>query len=127
MLQTSSHALHVVDADHNLQLRRSAQKLFMHPSCGSAPVIPNQPVALRDYAQGDIKVVASSTAAMTAVLDQAIRERRWIVVTSWMHHWMFALYNLRFLDDPRLIFGGVEWIPALGRTGLSNAAPNVAN
>jgi glycine betaine/proline transport system substrate-binding protein len=84
-------------------------------------------VALRDYTLNDIKLVASSSAAMTAVLDQAIRERRWIVVTSWMPHWMFARYNLRFLDDPLLVFGGVEWIHALGRSGLSSAAPNVAN
>lgn len=84
-------------------------------------------VALRDYNLTTIKLVASSSAAMTAVLDQAIRERRWVVVTSWMPHWMFARYNLRFLDDPLQAFGDIEWIHALGRTGLSRMAPAVAD
>ena len=84
-------------------------------------------VALRDYGLNAIKLVASSSAAMTAVLDQAIRERRWVVVTSWMPHWMFARYKLRFLDDPLQAFGGIEWIHALGRTGLSRRAPAVAD
>jgi glycine betaine/proline transport system substrate-binding protein len=84
-------------------------------------------VALRDYNLTTMKLVASSSAAMTAVLDQAIRDQRWVVVTSWMPHWMFARYNLRFLDDPLLAFGGIEWIHALGRTGLSRSAPAVAD
>lgn len=84
-------------------------------------------IALRDYGLNTIRLVASSSAAMTAVLDQAIREQRWIVVTSWMPHWMFARYKLRFLDDPLQAFGGIEWIHALGRTGLSSDAPAVAD
>ncbi len=82
--------------------------------------------ALVDYNLTDMRLVPSSSAAMTAVLDKAIRERRWVVVTSWTPHWMFARYKLRFLDDPQLVFGGVEWIHALGRKGLDRDYPDLA-
>lgn len=82
--------------------------------------------ALVDYNLTDMRLVASSSAAMTAVLDKAIRERRWVVVTSWTPHWMFARYKLRFLEDPQLVFGGVEWIHALGRKGLDRDYPDLA-
>ena len=82
--------------------------------------------ALVDYNLGDMRLVASSSAAMTAVLDKAIREQRWVVVTSWTPHWMFARYKLRFLEDPQLVFGGVEWIHALGRKGLDRDYPDLA-
>ncbi len=82
--------------------------------------------ALVDYNLTDMRLVPSSSAAMTAVLDKAIRERRWVVVTSWTPHWMFARYKLRFLEDPQLVFGGVEWIHALGRKGLDRDYPDLA-
>jgi glycine betaine/proline transport system substrate-binding protein len=81
--------------------------------------------ALVNYNLGDMRLVASSSAAMTAVLDKAIREQRWVVVTSWTRHWMFARYKLRFLEDPQLVFGGVEWIHALGRKGLDRDHPDL--
>ena len=83
--------------------------------------------ALKIYQLNDLDLVASSSAAMTAVLDQAIRRDQWVIVTSWMPHWMFARYNLRFLDDPKRVFGGIEWIHALGRPGLDFDAPDVAD
>ncbi|MBT66087.1 MAG: glycine/betaine ABC transporter substrate-binding protein [Synechococcus sp. NP17] len=82
--------------------------------------------ALLDYNLADMRLVASSSAAMTAVLDKAVRERRWVIVTSWTPHWMFARYKLRFLEDPKLAFGGLEWIHALGRQGFDLEYPNLA-
>ena len=82
--------------------------------------------ALKSYQLKDLELVASSSAAMTAVLDQAIRQQRWVVVTSWTPHWMFARYQLRFLDDPQRVFGGIEWIHALGRPQLDLEMQNVA-
>jgi len=84
-------------------------------------------VALKDYNLPDMRLVASSSAAMTAVLDQAIREQRWLIVTSWTPHWMFARYKLRFLEDPKRAFGGTEWIHAIARQDLSAIAPAVTD
>ena len=82
--------------------------------------------ALKSYRLNDLELVASSSAAMTAVLDQAIRQQRWVVVTSWTPHWMFARYKLRFLQDPQRVFGGIEWIHALGRPELDLEMQDVA-
>ena len=82
--------------------------------------------AFKVYQLKDLELVASSAAAMTAVLDQAIRQQRWVVVTSWTPHWMFARYKLRFLQDPQRVFGGIEWIHALGRESLDLEIPEVA-
>jgi len=82
--------------------------------------------ALKSYRLNDLELVASSSVAMTAVLDQAMRQQRWVVVTSWTPHWMFARYKLRFLQDPQRVFGGIEWIHALGRPELDLEMQDVA-
>ena len=73
--------------------------------------------ALKSYRLADIELISASSAAMTAVLAQAIREQRWVVVTSWTPHWMFARYQLRFLEDPQGVFGGTERIHAVAVWG----------
>ena len=83
-------------------------------------------LALKTYLLKDLELVSSSSAAMTAVLDQAIRQQRWVIVTSWTPHWMFARYRLRFLQDPERVFGGIEWIHALGRPQLDLEMQDVA-
>ena len=81
--------------------------------------------ALKRYGLKDVDLVASSSAAMAAVLAQAIDEKRWMIATSWTPHWMFARYNLRFLKDPDGVFGGTERIHAVTRQGLGRRAPSV--
>ena len=81
--------------------------------------------ALKRYGLKDVDLVASSSAAMAAVLAQAISEKRWMIATSWTPHWMFARYNLRFLKDPNGVFGGTERIHAVARQGLDRRAPSV--
>jgi len=83
-------------------------------------------LALKTYLLKNLELVSSSSAAMTAVLDQAIRQQRWVIVTSWTPHWMFARYRLRFLQDPERVFGGIEWIHALGRPQLDLEMQDVA-
>ena len=81
--------------------------------------------ALKRYGLKDVDLVASSSAAMAAVLAQAIGEQRWMIATSWTPHWMFARYDLRFLKDPNGVFGGTERIHAVARQGLDRRAPSV--
>lgn len=83
--------------------------------------------ALKTYRLEPMELVASSSAAMAAVLARAIEEQRWLIAASWTPHWMFARYELRFLDDPRGVFGGTERIHALARPGLDQQVPAVTN
>ncbi len=79
--------------------------------------------AVNAYGLKKWELVPASGAAMTAVLDRAIRNRDWVVVTAWQPHWIFARYQLRFLDDPKGILGGVEHIHAVARQGFEADFP----
>jgi glycine betaine/proline transport system substrate-binding protein len=79
--------------------------------------------AVREYDLEQIRLVAASGAAMTAVLDRAMRRGEWVVVTGWRPHWMFARYDLRFLEDPRGVLGGHERVNVVVREGFENAVP----
>ncbi|MDZ7663371.1 glycine betaine ABC transporter substrate-binding protein [Thiohalophilus sp.] len=80
--------------------------------------------AMKAYQLNDhYKLVAASGAAMTAVLDRAYRNKEWVVVTAWQPHWIFARYDLRFLQDPQQILGGRERIHAIARQGFQQDHP----
>jgi glycine betaine/proline transport system substrate-binding protein len=82
--------------------------------------------ALTAYGLHDLELVAASGAAMTAALERAIRQERWIVVTAWNPHWMFARWPLRYLDDPLGVLGKRERVHVLVRRGFyEDFAPEV--
>lgn len=65
----------------------------------------------------------SSTAAMTSTLDKAIKYHQPIVVTGWQPHWMFTKYPLKFLRDPKHVYGKSESIHTISRLGLKKDDP----
>ncbi|MGG1519337.1 glycine betaine ABC transporter substrate-binding protein [Paenibacillus oryzisoli] len=80
--------------------------------------------ALKDYDLKDWKLVEGSSAAMTAALDKAYKDKKPIIVTGWTPHWMFAKYDLKYLSDPKGVYGQDEQIHTVVRTGLSKDAPS---
>ncbi len=68
-------------------------------------------------------LVEGSDATMTAVLADSIRREEPVVVTSWKPHWMWAAYDIRYLEDPDNIFGDPDEIDTLVRIGLKEDAP----
>ena len=81
--------------------------------------------AIKDYGLG-YKLQASSGAAMTSELARAYAKNEPIVVTGWVPHWMFAKWKLRFLDDPKGVYGAAETVNSIGSKGLEAKAPDVA-
>lgn len=79
--------------------------------------------ALVDYELDEWTVVSSSDAAMTASLKKAYDKEEPIIITGWTPHWMFAKYDLKFLEDPEGSFGGEEEIHTIGRLGLADDLP----
>ena len=71
----------------------------------------------------DYSLVASSSAGMAAELRSAINKEEWIVVTGWAPHWKFGRYDLKFLDDPKGVYGEAEDIVTLARQGLKDDDP----
>ncbi|RAL26426.1 ABC transporter permease/substrate binding protein [Thermoflavimicrobium daqui] len=78
--------------------------------------------ALKKYPL-NFKLVSGSDATMTASLTKAIQEKRWIVVTGWTPHWKFQKYELKFLDDPKKVYGSGENIHTIARKGLKEEKP----
>jgi glycine betaine/proline transport system substrate-binding protein len=80
--------------------------------------------AIQDYGL-DFKLQDSSSAAMAASLKKAIDNNDWIVVTGWTPHWKFAKWDLKYLEDPKGIYGGEEHIATIVRPGLKEDMPEV--
>ncbi|WP_346799347.1 glycine betaine ABC transporter substrate-binding protein [Halomonas sp. Bachu 37] len=71
----------------------------------------------------DINLRSGSGATMTAALSSAITNEEEVVVTGWTPHWMFARWDLRYLDDPENVYGGAEQIHTVTRQGLEEDMP----
>ena len=82
--------------------------------------------AIKDYDLTGYKLQASSGAAMTAELGRAYAKQQSIAVTGWVPHWMFAKWKLRFLEDPKGVYGAAETVNSIGSKELATKAPEVA-
>lgn len=71
----------------------------------------------------DLELQDSSSFAMAAALKSAIENEEWIVVTGWTPHWKFAVYDLKYLDDPEGVYGAAETINTVVRLGLEEDDP----
>lgn len=75
----------------------------------------------------DFKLMTSSGAAMTAALEKAIKNEEWIVVTGWQPHYKFAKFDLKFLEDPKNIYGGAETVFSFHNPQLAQEHPEAVN
>ncbi|RUR26783.1 glycine betaine ABC transporter substrate-binding protein [Vreelandella andesensis] len=70
-----------------------------------------------------LRLRSGSGATMTAALSSAINNEEDIVVTSWTPHWMFARFDVKYLEDPEGVYGGAEQIHTVVRQGLKEDMP----
>lgn len=82
--------------------------------------------AIDDYKLTGYKLIASSETGMLTEMDRGLRRGQWSVINAWNPHWMFSRWKLRYLDDPKGLFGGAEQIHAVARKGFSQQHPQVA-
>ena len=78
---------------------------------------------LVEYDLADWDLTTGSSAAMTASLKKAYDKEQPIIVTGWTPHWKFAKYDLKYLEDPKGVYGGEEQIRTIGRLGLEDDMP----
>lgn len=79
---------------------------------------------MEEYGLEDWTLVEGSGAAMTAALKKAYDDQEPIIITGWSPHWMFAKFDLKYLEDPKGIFGEAETINTIVRTGFKEDQPN---
>lgn len=78
---------------------------------------------LPEYGLDDWEVVEGSGAAMTAALAKAYKNEDPIIVTGWSPHWKFSEFDLKYLEDPKGIYGGAEDVHTIARLGLKEDHP----
>lgn len=81
--------------------------------------------AIKEYGLDGFELMEGSDAVMVAMLAEAIKKQKPIVVTGWAPHWKFGRWKLHFLDDPKGFFGTEEEIHTLVRKGLKEDMPDV--
>ncbi|MDZ7853942.1 MAG: glycine betaine ABC transporter substrate-binding protein [Halomonas sp.] len=71
----------------------------------------------------ELRLRSGSGATMTAALDNAIKNEENVVVTGWTPHWKFARWDLKYLEDPKNVYGGAEQIHTIVREGFEEDMP----
>lgn len=89
-----------------------------------AGVMTKTAEAIKAYDIG-FQLMPSSGSAMTAELARDINAKRPVVVTGWAPHWMFAKWKLKFLEDPKKVFGEAEHVDNVINPDLEKKAPQV--
>lgn len=72
-----------------------------------------------------LELQSASEAAMLATVKKSIDAGTPIVVTGWSPHYMFSNYKLKFLKDPKGVFGDVETIQTVANKDFVRSNPKV--
>lgn len=99
---------------------------YNHPIVGIDPgagVMRKAQNAINEYSL-EIPLLDLSEDEMVKQLGDSIKRRKEIVVTGWEPHWIFARYDVRFLEDPDNIFGQREKIYTIAHKNLEAMHPN---
>lgn len=91
---------------------------------GAGVMIKTEKV-LEAYGLEDIELIEGSGAIMTATLKDRIDDGEWVAVTGWTPHWMFARWDLKYLEDPKGVYGESEAINTVVRKELKEEHPEV--
>ncbi|MFZ3578258.1 glycine betaine ABC transporter substrate-binding protein [Virgibacillus sp. DJP39] len=68
----------------------------------------------------DYELLPSSEPAMLEEIKQAVKNEEPIVAPLWSPHRIFSEVELKYLEDPKKVFGGVEKIHYVTRQGFSD-------
>ena len=82
--------------------------------------------AISAYGLDGYTLMTSSSSTMLASLKKAMDKGEWIVITGWTPHWMFDQFDLKFLNDPKKVYGDLEEIHAVAWKGFSEKDPFAA-
>ncbi|UFJ43223.1 glycine/betaine ABC transporter [Brevibacillus humidisoli] len=79
---------------------------------------------IEEYGLEKWELVEGSGAAMTAALKDAYEDKKPIIVTGWTPHWKFSKFDLKYLEDPKGIYGAAEQIHTIVKKGLKEEQPS---
>ncbi len=109
------------------QLDQYAEK-FHHQIMGIEPgagIMVQIEKAMKAYHLKNFKLIGTSEAVMLNMLKQDYRKKNWIVISAWEPHEMFLQFDLKFLKDPKGVFGKEEKVYAIVRKGFKEDYPEI--
>ncbi|WP_342331034.1 glycine betaine ABC transporter substrate-binding protein [Pedobacter sp. FW305-3-2-15-E-R2A2] len=89
-----------------------------------AGIMSKAEAAVKDYGL-KLELQSASEAAMLAILKKSIDAKQPVVITGWSPHYIFSNYKLKFLNDPKEVFGAVESIQTVANKDFVLANPQV--
>lgn len=112
-----------VDSIEDLSDEADQTIIGIEPGAG---VVAASERAVEEYDNLDgWEVQTSSSGAMTTELRTAYENEEAIIVTGWSPHWKFQSFDLKYLEDPKGVFGDAETINTMVREGLEEELPEV--
>jgi glycine betaine/proline transport system substrate-binding protein len=110
-----------IDELNNNKDQFDGEVIGIDPGAG---IMSTTETAIENYSL-DYELVASSSAGMTAELQNSIADEEWVVVTLWSPHWAFNSFDLKYLDDPNGVYGEADHVETLARVGLAEDDPEL--
>jgi len=107
------------------EVRQKLRGIILGPEPGTGQAALSEK-AIKDYGLTGYKLVLSSGASEVNEFARQTAKGNWALVNGWNPHWMFAKWKLRYLDDPKGVFGGAEQIHVVARPGFKESEPAVA-
>ena len=74
----------------------------------------------------DFELIPSSEPAMITAIGEAIKDKEGVVAPLWSPHRVFSQMDLKFIDDPKKVFGDVEKIHHATRQGFDEEFKEVS-
>ncbi|MEA2034529.1 MAG: glycine betaine ABC transporter substrate-binding protein [Euryarchaeota archaeon] len=108
-----------IDELNDVKDRFDGKIIGIEPGAG---IMGSTETAIDSYGL-DYELVTASETSMIAILKGAIDDDEWVVVIGWSPHWKFVRWDLKYLDDPQNIYGGVEEISTFTRIGFADEMP----
>lgn len=90
-----------------------------------AGIMNKAEAALKDYGL-KMELQSASEAAMLTTLKKSIDAKQPVIITGWSPHYIFSTYKLKFLNDPKGVFGAVETIQTVANKQFVASNPKVA-
>ncbi|MCB6185168.1 glycine betaine ABC transporter substrate-binding protein [Leeia sp. TBRC 13508] len=89
-----------------------------------AGVMKTTEQAIKSY-NLSLKLMPSSGPGMMAELSRSVAAQKAVAVTGWIPHYMFAKFKLKFLEDPKKVYGDDEHVDSVINPSLEKKAPDV--
>lgn len=91
-----------------------------------AGIMNKAEAAIKDY-KLKFELQSASEAAMLAILKKSIDAKKPVVITGWSPHYIFSTYKLKFLADPKGVFGKVETLQTVANKDFVKSNPQVTS